>query len=216
MTTILFDLDGTLIDSTEAILQSFEYAFLDQNDTPRSKESIVALIGHPLDLMFEHLGVERSKVHNYVASYKTRYKELSCPMTTLLPQAKDAIELASKFATLGIVTTKTAKYSIELLKHLGVMHHFKVLIGREDVIHPKPHPEPILKAMHKLGATSQRCWMIGDTIMDINSAHKAKIKAVAVKCGYGDEKELYNYCEFVKENAYEAVKFIQRWELEQK
>jgi len=216
MTTILFDLDGTLIDSTEAILQSFEYAFLDQNDTPRSKEAIVALIGHPLDFMFEHLGVEKSKVYNYVTSYKTKYREINRPMTTLLPQAKDAIELASRFATLGVVTTKTAEYSIELLKHLGVMHHFKVLIGREDVIHPKPHPEPILKAMHKLGAISQKCWMIGDTTMDINSAHKAKIKAVAVKCGYGDEKELHRCCDFVKKSAYEAVEFIQRWELEQK
>lgn len=96
------------------------------------------------------------------------------------------------------------------------MHHFEVLIGREHVINPKPHPEPILKAIHKLQAHPQKCWMIGDTSMDINSAHKAKIKSVAVKCGYGDKNELRRCCEFVKENAYEAVEFIQKWELAQR
>ena len=213
MTTILFDLDGTLIDSTEAILQSFEYAFNDQNEPPRKREDIVKLIGHPLDFMFEHLGVPKKRVNDFVLSYKTKYRQINRPMTTLLPQAKEAIELASQFARLAVVTTKTGEYSIELLEYLGVMDYFEVLIGRENVINPKPHPEPILKAIAKMDALPQKCWMIGDTSMDISSAHKAEIKAVAVKCGYGDEKELRRCCEFVKENAYEAVQFIQKWEL---
>ena len=211
MTTILFDLDGTLIDSTEAILQSFEYAFSKHNDTPRQRRQIQSLIGHPLDFMFAHLGVSEEKVADYVTTYKENYKKINRQMTSLLPGAKEAIELAASFATLGVVTTKTGLYSKQLLKHMEVMHHFQTLIGREDVIEPKPHPEPIIKAMHRLGAVDKHCWMIGDTPMDINSANKANIKAVAVKCGYGDEKELHRCCEFVKADALEAVKFIQKF-----
>jgi phosphoglycolate phosphatase len=133
-------------------------------------------------------------------------------MTTLLPGAKEAVELAASFATLGVVTTKTGRYSVELLEHLKIMHHFKTLIGREDVIHPKPHPEPVLKAMKHLNAHAQNTWMIGDTCMDINSSAKAKVKSVAVKCGYGADDELHRCSEFVKENALEAVRFIEKFQ----
>lgn len=211
MTTILFDLDGTLIDSTEAILQSFEHVFALHQDTPRQRQKIKSLIGHPLDFMFEHLGVPKDDVETYVKAYKEKYKQINRQMTHLLPNAKEAIEHASTFATLGVVTTKTGEYSVELLEHLGVMKYFKVLIGREHVINPKPHPEPILKAIHALKCDPHHTWMIGDTNLDINSATKAKIKAVAVKCGYGDNNELHRCCEFVKNDAFEAVQFIEKY-----
>jgi len=213
MVTILFDLDGTLIDSTEAILQSFEYTFNEQGDVQRERHKIQALIGHPLDFMFAHLGVTPEEVPHYVATYKKRYRQINRQMTSLLPNAKEAIEYANEFATLGVVTTKTGEYSVELLEHLGVMHYFKVLIGREHVINPKPHPEPVLKAIHALKADPAHCWMIGDTSLDISSAAKAEIKSVAVKCGYGENDDLHRCSKFVKNDAFEAVQFIEKTEL---
>jgi phosphoglycolate phosphatase len=126
----------------------------------------------------------------------------------LLPQAKEAVELASQHAVLGVVTTKTAKYSIELLEHMGLMHYFDVLIGREDVEHPKPHPEPILKALSKLQSDKNRYWMIGDTPMDIIAAKAANIDSVAVTCGYADEVMLLEHTPNLSKSALEAVKFI--------
>ncbi|HFD14318.1 MAG TPA: HAD family hydrolase, partial [Epsilonproteobacteria bacterium] len=127
---ILFDLDGTLIDSTEAILESFAVAFKHFNDAVPNDEAIKAEIGYPLDAMFTTLGVEETKVWEYVAAYKMHYREISCAKTVLLKDAKKAVELAHKHATLGVVTTKTAKYSVELLEHMELMHYFEVLIGR--------------------------------------------------------------------------------------
>ncbi len=208
--TILFDLDGTLIDSTEAILQSFEYAFAQKGELPRSREQIKALIGHPLDFMFEHLGIAKERVPEFVDTYKEKYREINRPMTELLPGAKEAVVRAGTIATLGVVTTKTGVYSRELLEYLGIMHHFQTLVGREDVLYPKPHPEPVLKAMKHLDAHPETTWMIGDTCMDINSAAKAKVKSVAVQCGYGAEEELQRCSEFIKENALEAVQLIEK------
>jgi phosphoglycolate phosphatase len=205
---ILFDLDGTLIDSTEAILESFSVAFKTFEKEVPEDELIKAEIGHPLDHMFTTLGVEEDKVWDYVTAYKMHYREISCAKTILLPQAREAVELASEFATLGVVTTKTAKYSIELLEHMGLMKHFDVLIGREDVEHPKPHPEPIQKALLKLPTVTAEVWMIGDTCMDMLSAKQANIGSVGVTCGYGNHETLSKCSDNIYQNSLEAVSFI--------
>jgi phosphoglycolate phosphatase len=209
---ILFDLDGTLIDSTEAILESFHYSF-DSFKIERPKDSqIVAEIGYPLDVMFISLGVDRDIVWDIVDKYKEKYRLISRDKTFLLPNAKEAIIEASKIARLGIVTTKTTKYSIELLEYMGIKEYFEVFIGREDVINPKPHPEPILKALSKFNDNKDinNCWMIGDTCMDMNSAKEAKINYIGVTCGYTLEEELSKCATIVTKNALEAVALITR------
>ncbi len=207
--TILFDLDGTLIDSTEAIVLSFKDTFEYFGNTPPKEEAIKALIGYPLDIMYSALGVDKNEVSNFVAIYKKYYRTRSKPMTKLLPNATDAIKLASSFATLGIVTTKTGLYSKELLKHMGILKYFKVLVGREDVINPKPHPEPILKALNILNANRSNSWMIGDTVLDIQAAKSAKIRSVAVSCGYGKKEELITLTNNIQKSALDAVLFIE-------
>jgi len=205
---ILFDLDGTLIDSTEAILESFAIAFETFQDEIPADNLIKAEIGHPLDAMFIALGVEKERVWDYVHAYKMHYHKISCAKTLLLPEAREAVELASKHATLGVVTTKTAKYSVELLEHMGLMSYFEVLIGREDVEYPKPHPEPIQKALLKLPTVTDNIWMIGDTCMDMMSAKSANVGSVAVTCGYGSVESLSKCSENMYQNALQAVQFI--------
>ncbi len=206
---ILFDLDGTLIDSTEAILESFKMAFETFNEEIPPKEAIEALIGYPLETMFARLGVPATEVDAFVEAYKRHYRTVHLQKTVLLPKAKEAVALASRYARLGVVTTKTGKYSQELLEHLELMGYFDVLIGRQDVTHPKPHPEPILKALSKLESSAlDKCWMIGDTCMDMEAASAAGIGGVAVTCGYAFHERLAACADAVRENAYEAVQFI--------
>ncbi|AKF25690.1 hydrolase [Sulfurovum lithotrophicum] len=208
-TIILFDLDGTLIDSTEAILESFAVAFKQFEEEVPEDELIKAQIGHPLDWMFLKLGVEEEKIWDHVAAYKQHYRKISKAKTVLLPSAKEAVERASEFAMLGVVTTKTAEYSIELLEHMGLMDYFDVLIGRENVEHPKPHPEPIYKALERLPHPPEgEIWMIGDTCMDMHAATSAKIKGVAVSCGYGTVEQLSKCSDLLCKNSLEAVTFI--------
>lgn len=206
--TILFDLDGTLIDSTEAILESFHYAFA-KHEAPHAKdETIVSLIGHPLDYMFANMGIEEAKVWDFVASYKEHYREIAVQKTVLLQSAREAVLHAKEFATLGIVTTKTGLYSRELMEHFGLMEHFKVLIGREDVTNPKPHPEPIQKALEKLGGANGDVWMIGDTEMDLVCAQEAGVRGIGVTSGYGSLETLKKYTDVIFGDAYEAVLFL--------
>jgi phosphoglycolate phosphatase len=206
--TILFDLDGTLIDSTEAILESFHRSYDIYGLKQEDDEAIKALIGHPLDVMYRKLGVDEKIVWDIVATYKEHYREISKLKTELLPLAVEAIALASKHANLGIVTTKTGKYSQELLEHFGLMQHFEVLIGREHVTHPKPHAEPIAMAISKMQANTQQTWMIGDTRLDIESAHNAGVKSIGVLSGYDTHEQLATMSPLIEEHALSAVERI--------
>ena len=207
---ILFDLDGTLIDSTEAILESFHNSFDLLNYPHPTDEAIKALIGHPLDVMYKELGVSKEKVWDFVDTYKEHYRKISTQKTVLLPHAKEAVTLASTFAELGIVTTKTGKYSRVLMEHFGLMDKFKVLIGREDVINPKPNAEPILQALQQLNSKDKDVWMIGDTTMDLLATKNAGVNSIGVLCGYGKEEVLKYYTNILCQNAYEAIKYLEK------
>ena len=206
--TILFDLDGTLIDSTEAILESFHTALQNCARFDIEDEKILSLIGHPLGFMFAHVGV-KSGIEDCVQSYKRHYHKIFKQKTKLLPYAKEGVKRASSFAKLGIVTTKTGRYSKELIDYFGVGRFFEVIIGSEDVVHHKPHPEPILKALHHLDSIKEHSWMIGDTCLDMEAAHAAKIHAIGLTCGYGQASHLQKCTKLIKSSAYDAVMLIQ-------
>jgi len=205
---ILFDLDGTLIDSTEAILESFAVAFELVGDKPPSDELIKAQIGYPLEDMFLSMDVPPLSIDRYVQAYKAHYRQISCQKTELLPHAREAIELAAQHALLGVVTTKTGTYSIELLEFMDLMHYFDVLIGRENVTFPKPDPEPIEKALHQLPKVTSGIWMVGDTCMDMEAASSADIDSIGVLCGYGTYEQLSSCAVTIVENSYQAVQKI--------
>ncbi|WP_373035239.1 HAD family hydrolase [Sulfurimonas sp.] len=205
---ILFDLDGTLIDSTDAILETFHHSFK-VHDYPNPKdEEITALIGYPLDVMYRELGVDEDVVWDYVHTYKEYYRVISTKRTTLLLNAKEAVIAANEFATLGIVTTKTGKYSKVLMEHFELMKYFKVLIGREDVQNPKPHAEPILRALEKLDADNKEIWMIGDTKLDLISAQNAGVNSIGVLSGYDSCDILKKHSDVIFSDALEAIKYL--------
>ncbi len=206
--TILFDLDGTLIDSTEAILESFHHTFASYGHPHPEDEEIKALIGHPLDVMYSELGIGPELVWDFVATYKEHYQTIHCDKTVLLDYAAEAVHEARKIARLGIVTTKTGQYSRELMEHFGLMDAFEVLIGREHVQNPKPHAEPIEKAIDLMKTSKEECWMIGDTRLDIASAHNAGIKSVAVTSGYDKHEQLTTLTQTIENNALDAVHYI--------
>ncbi|MGG7072724.1 HAD family hydrolase [Campylobacter sp. 9BO] len=211
---ILFDLDGTLIDSTSAILDGFDAAFMAYNDTKPDHEKVKSLIGHTLDDMFVSLGVKKEDVAFIRSKYKEIYTQIYLPQTTLLPYAKEAIEQAAKFAKLGIVTTKGSASIPVLMRHLGVLKYFDAIVGLNDVVNPKPNAEPVNLALSRLNANDiqrQNAFMIGDTKFDCLAAKNAGIHALSVLCGYSSKKELKEYNDKIFANTLEAVKFAKNF-----
>ncbi|MDY3203563.1 MAG: HAD family hydrolase [Arcobacter sp.] len=208
---ILFDLDGTLIDSTDAIVSTFKHSFneMDFNFEGNDKD-IKDLIGYPLDIMYKNLGVDESKVWDFVDSYKNRYRIISKEQTTLLENAYEAVELASKIARVSVVTTKTRMYTIPLLEHFNITQFFEIVTGRENVQNPKPHPEPILVTLEQMNYDKNRddVWMIGDTKLDLIAAREANINSIGVLCGYGEKEELLKYTNYIEKDSLNAIKFL--------
>lgn len=205
---LLFDLDGTLIDSTEAILESFHNSFDVLNYPHPKDDDIKALIGYPLDIMYANLGIEEQMVDTFVQTYKAHYRKISTQKTVLLKNAKESIVEASKIAELGVVTTKTGRYSEVLLEHFEILKYFKVLVGREHVQNPKPDAEPILTALKSFEIANKEIFMIGDTKLDLLSAKNAGVKSIGVLSGYDDEKVLRNYTDLVFSDTLSVINYL--------
>ncbi len=91
---------------------------------------------------------------------------------------------------MGLVTTRGRQTTEQFLTDQGLLDLFEVIVTRDDVRRLKPHPEPILQAMEKLGAEPERCVMVGDTSVDVMAARAANINSIAVLCGFGQRKDL--------------------------
>ncbi|MDR2151882.1 MAG: HAD family hydrolase [Helicobacteraceae bacterium] len=206
--TVLFDLDGTLIDSTEAIVESFGAAFAHFGAVMPPERAIIRLIGAPLQKMFAALGVDDAQNQSYIDRYKERYSKVCLQKTMILPQVKEALKLLKPFAKIGVVTTKTATFSKEILAHLEIGEYVDAIVGFEDAKNPKPDPEPLLLALERLQSAKTDAFMVGDTPIDINAALNAKITPIAVLCGYSSAEDFASFdCEIVA-NAFAAAESI--------
>lgn len=212
---ILFDMDGTLIDSTDAIYEGFCVVFEKHKMPILGREEVAQYIGYPLDEMFAFLGAPHRAIAQLCEDYREHYITICDKQTKMLDGAVDAIKAASEFAKLGIVTTKTSDSTQNILAHFGVARHFEVIIGKNNVAHPKPHKEPILKALAEMrgfgeNAEAHNSFMIGDTILDLMAAQSAGIVGIGVLCGYGKREDLEKYSKFIFENTQMAVEFVKQ------
>lgn len=204
--TLLFDLDGTLIDGTSAILDAFKVAL---DDTLRfDSKKIQAMIGYPLEVMFANLGFNEEEIKLRIEKYRQCYETIYLAQTTLLPSVKEALLLASSFADLAVVTTKSSLFSKNTLHHLGVLHFFRTVVGKDDVREAKPSAEPILKALKLINKGKENAFMVGDTSLDIKAALNAGISCVALSCGYEELQSLQKHNVVIKASAFEAVEYI--------
>lgn len=207
---ILFDLDGTLLDSLEGIYASFCRACEEEEGKEAyapSLEEVRSMIGLPLREMFLRVGFSQDEVESRITRYKNHYRRICIEKSRLYPKVREALILAREFAHLGVVTTKTGLYSKQILENFELLKYFGVVIGIEDVSEPKPDAEPILRALSFLPiAPKQKVYMIGDTILDIESAKNAGVNALWVRCGYGQGLESQADKSF--DSVYEAVAYI--------
>ena len=180
---VLFDLDGTLIDSTDAIVGSMFHIF-DTLGVPKpTREAIIDSIGCPLR---EQLGLLTTlDVDACIAIYRPHYALTAPDQTVLLDGAREILAwLAARGIPVGLATSKKREAAEMLLAHLGVRDHFQVCIGPDEVTHTKPHPEPLLMAASALGVAPGDAIYIGDMHFDVHAAQAAGMPCLALSTGY--------------------------------
>ncbi|ANE46827.1 pyrophosphatase [Paenibacillus swuensis] len=180
ITTILFDLDGTIIDTNELIIASFLHALEGIVPPDFTREHIIPEMGKPLTEQMQRFA-GRDAVEDLVVTYRAYMLDRHDEMMAEFPAVKEVLEgLRDRGIRMGVVTTKARLTTEKALHFLGLYEYMEVIVTIDDVTHPKPHPEPVEKALLALGADPARTAMVGDSMADILSAQRAGVTAIGV------------------------------------
>jgi pyrophosphatase PpaX len=189
--TILFDLDGTLIDTNELIIASFLHTFEHYN-YQFSRQEIIEFNGPPLFDTFCSINPE--KAERMVETYRTHNMNEHDHYVKVFPYVEETLQqLKAKGIKLGVVTTKMRQAVAKGLAITQIGDYFDTVITLDDVNKPKPDAEPVLKAMAELNADTTSTLMVGDNSQDIQSGHNASVKTAAVAWSYKGKKRLMQY-----------------------
>lgn len=176
--TVLFDLDGTLIDTNELIITSFMYTF-EKYGLNFTREETKKFNGPPLNDTFYKLDPNRAE--EMIATYRKHNIEHHDQYVKPFPNVVETVSTLHEAGyKLGVVTTKlqpTVNMGLELT---GLDKYFETVIALNDVENPKPHPEPIHVAMEELGAEKESTIMVGDNYHDIVAGHNAGVYTAGV------------------------------------
>lgn len=177
--TILFDLDGTLIDTTELIIASFTHTLEHYFPGQYTREQMIQYIGPPLVDTFTEIDKERAEemLKRYIEHNHTYHDELVKEYDGVYETVKALHEARFK---LGIVTSKMREGTMLGLRLTKLEPFFQTIITVDDVTNGKPHPEPLMKAMEQLGASPETTLMVGDSDHDILGGKNAGTKTAGV------------------------------------
>jgi pyrophosphatase PpaX len=170
---VLFDLDGTLLDSIGLLLECMEFAFAGRRVIP-SRERWTAGIGTPLRVQMRDFAVEEHELESVVERYRVHQHANLERLTTLFPGAMDVVQLlrASGVKT-GVVTSKGRGMTLRSLAHVGLADAFDVVVTADDTTRHKPDPLPVEHALYALGLTPDRALFVGDSTHDMASGRAA-------------------------------------------
>ena len=179
---VLFDLDGTLVDSGAIILSSFRHATRTVLERTIPDEQLMAHVGgHGL---FEQMRVfDEERADELVRVYSDHNAPLYAGLEAFPGMVAVLDSLKADGRQLGVVTTKR-RQSVEIcFSTLPLGEYFDVIVTSEDSERHKPHPEPILKAIERLGASAGETAYVGDAPFDVQAAKAAGVFSVAVTWG---------------------------------
>jgi len=179
---VLFDLDGTLVDSAAAILGSFHHATETVLRRRFPDEQILAQVGGS-NLADQMALLDRDRVDELIRVYREhndpQYAELACFDGVL-----DALApLDGEGRRLGVVSAKWRRTVERVFEGVGIGRYFDVVVGSDDTERHKPDPEPVLKALELLEARPEDAAYVGDSPFDVAAARAAGVFAVAVGWG---------------------------------
>lgn len=190
MKLVIFDCDGTLVDSQHRIGAAMARAFQRSGFAPPAHETTRTVVGLSLDVAVSRLApqLDSGDVHRIAENYKSAFMEIRKANQhdePLYPGAREAVEALSarENLLLGIATGKSMKGLDKVLEREGLHSHF-VTLQTADTAPSKPHPEMIYQAMRETGADAQSTVLVGDTSFDMEMAANAKVPGLGVSWGY--------------------------------
>jgi pyrophosphatase PpaX len=185
---VLFDLDGTLLDSGADLVRTVRYALQQVvSAEPPDEEDILMLVGLPLETILSRLGYPADEVqtNRFVTAYREHFLRHGTDSTRPFPHVVPVLERLKELGVrLGVVTTKHQSQAEVVLDRCGLDGVFDYVHGHLDGRRHKPHPEPVIVASGKLGLAVRDVLMVGDTELDIESGRAAGAATCGVTYGF--------------------------------
>lgn len=189
---LLFDLDGTLLDTNELIIESFLHVLGETFPGKYSREHVLPFLGPPLYETFD--GIDPTLTETLTASYRKwnleRHDQMVVPFEGVVDTLRQLKQDGYKMA---IVSTKRREMIDRGLQLMECATLFDTIVGFEDVTHTKPDPEPIQIALQRIGANKEDALMIGDNFHDIVGGQRAGVDTAAVAWSIKGEAHLATY-----------------------
>lgn len=190
--TLLFDLDGTLIDTNELIVQSFLHTLGKYRPNEYAREDVYQFMGPTLEESFTKVNAE--KMEEMTATYRAFNKQEHDNYVKEFDTVYETIKtLKEQGFKLGIVTTKVRDVVMMGMNLTRLTEFFDVIVTIDDVENAKPHPEPVQKAMALLGSIPEETIMVGDNYHDIEGGQNAGVKTAAVAWSIKGKEFLASY-----------------------
>ncbi len=187
LSTYLFDLDGTLIDTTELIMSSFRHTMQTHLERVPPEAEWRAGFGTPLRPQLARYAEGNVELDALVVTYREYQWANHDRLVSTFPGVTEVlVELADRGAQLGVVTSKNRTGALHGLRHCGLDEFFEVLVSADDVAKHKPDPTPVVAALVRLGASSEDAVFIGDSPFDCMAGRAAGVSTAAALWGAFD------------------------------
>ena len=185
---MLFDLDGTIVDSARDLVESVLFALRRADGRePPDADTILMEVGKPLEVILRELGYPHGEpeARCFAVSYRKHFSEHHADSSRLYPGMEQTLELlAEAGARLAVVTTKQQEQAEMVVAQLGIADRFGYVRGWQEGRRHKPDPEPFLDACAALGVAPASALVVGDTEQDVIAAKTGGMASVAVTWGF--------------------------------
>ena len=178
--TLIFDFDGTLMDTNNVIIESWQHVYRTYTGHDGDIDYILATFGEPLEESLENAFPD-VPVDETVNTYRTWHHEHYWDMIDLFPDIKEMLtEAKSRGYRLAIATSRLKETLFLGLDKYNLTDLFDTIVTVEEVVNHKPEPDCLLKVLEKLDVPPERAVMVGDSRLDMMCAHNAGVKAILV------------------------------------
>ena len=189
---ILFDLDGTLTDSGEGIINCALHALKAFNLPLPDRETMRVFVGPPLHETFVRFGVPEDKADEAVAIYRSRYIPIGKFENTPYAGIEELLgRLVAEGHKLYVATSKPEKLSVEILEHFGLAKYFTLICGA-STDRSRSTKEAVIAYLLEQSGGHDQILMVGDTVFDVIGAKMHGIPTIGVSWGYGEVEDMLN------------------------
>jgi len=188
--TVIFDLDGTLIDSYVAIQESLNHVLEYFGQLKVDLATTKKMVGRGLEnLMIQAVGEDRKE--QAILLFRKSYDETVMRGTFLLPEVAETIsDLYEKGIKMAVASNKPSIYSRTILENFELNPYFEACYGPDIVKHPKPHPAMVEGLMKELSADRKETLYVGDMVIDVETARNAGVPVALIATGGNSSEEL--------------------------